>query len=102
MANVLEATIEAVKSSSDDLADAARHTAGALGDQFSALAARVSDLIEPEPKRSSKRWLWALFLVAAVGVAVMWWRRTPRNSAGEAGVDRDDTRRVPMDARAVS
>jgi hypothetical protein len=99
MANVLEATIEAVKSTSGDVAEAARHGVESLGDQVSTLASKVSELIEPEPKHSSKSWWWGGLVLVAAALAFVWWRR----SSSHTDEERTDASGVPRQSgvRAV-
>jgi hypothetical protein len=95
MANVLEATIDAVKSTSSDVAGAAKQGAEALGEQVSALASKVTDLIEPEKKHSTSKWWWGLFVLVVAMVAVAWWRRSAADRGDEARTDASGAPRQP-------
>jgi hypothetical protein len=84
---ILESTIEAVKSTSGDVAGAAQRGVESIGEQVSALASKVSDLIEPEPKHSSKGWWLGAIVLVAAAVALVWWRRSSSSTADEERTD---------------
>jgi hypothetical protein len=87
MANVLEATVDAVKSTTGDVAGAARHGVEALGEQVSSLASKVTDLIEPPPKSSRKSWWFGALLLVVIALGLVWWRHRAASTV-------DDTERT--------
>jgi hypothetical protein len=100
MANVLEATVDAVKGTSGEVASVARHGVEALGDQVATLASKVTDLFEPEPKHSSKGWWWSGLLLVIVALAFVWWRKTTAERPDEERTDATGVPRQPIRSTA--
>jgi hypothetical protein len=89
MANVLEATV-----------DAARHGVETVGEQVSSLASKVTELVEPQPKRSGARWWWAVLVVVLVALGWEWWRRRATDTLDAERTDATGVPRQPMRSSA--
>jgi hypothetical protein len=74
----IEATIEALRDRSTDAVGAVQHGVDAL-------ASKLTDLIEPEPKRSKSPWLgWLVMVAGLAAVVIVVSRRRRGRDSGSA------------------